>query len=131
MTTYRELTTQAADQWVAALKSAEDAVAKVSANAKRVADAIPTPNLPSNEAFAKINEPFAKLNEALAERLPRPSEIVEANFEFTTKLLAAQRDLVLRLIEVGTASAASDEAPAAAKPAAAKPAPAKAASKKA
>lgn len=99
MSSYREITNQVADQWVAALKNAEQAVTTVSGGAQRLADAIPTPSLPN------APEPFAKLNEALAERLPNPSEIVEANFDFTTRLLAAQRDLTLRLLDVG-----SDEA---------------------
>lgn len=105
MSTYREITTQVADQWVAALKHAEEAVTKQSENAQRLTDAFPTPHLPGGE-------PFAKLNEVLAEQLPKPSEIVEANFDFTTKLLAAQRDLTLRLLEVG-ATAPEADAPAA------------------
>ncbi|GAB4010744.1 hypothetical protein [Nocardioides ultimimeridianus] len=105
MSTYTEITTQIADQWVAALKTAEETVAKLSENAQRVVEAIPTPTLPTGE-------PFAKLNEVLSERLPKPSEIVEANFEFTNRLLAAQRDLTLRVLEVASSSA--DKAAAAA-----------------
>ncbi|GAB2969948.1 hypothetical protein [Nocardioides montaniterrae] len=105
MSTYREITTQIADQWVAALKSAEETVVKLSENAQRVADAIPTPTLPTLPNLPAVSEPFAKLNEALAERLPKPSEIVEANFDFTNRLLAAQRDLTLRVLEVASASA--------------------------
>ncbi|TNM36486.1 hypothetical protein FHP29_20340 [Nocardioides albidus] len=117
MSTYREITNQVADQWVAALKNAEETVTKLSQNAQRFADAmpsIPTPSLPGAE-------PFAKLNEALTEHLPKPSEIVEANFDFTTRLLSAQRDLTLRLLEVTTPGAKSDapaEAPVAEAPAA-------------
>ncbi|GAB3867518.1 hypothetical protein GCM10028801_41730 [Nocardioides maradonensis] len=107
MTTYAEITTQIADQWVAALKTAEETVAKLSENAQRVVEAIPTPSLPAGE-------PFAKLNEVLSEHLPKPSEIVEANFEFTNRLLTAQRDLTLKVLE---AAAASSEKVAAAAPA--------------
>ena len=102
MTTYTEITNQIADQWVAALKNAEATVAKLSENAQRVVEAIPTPSLPTGE-------PFAKLNEVLSEHLPKPSEIVEANFEFTNRLLTAQRDLTLKVLE----AAASNEKPAA------------------
>ncbi|TNM36489.1 hypothetical protein FHP29_20355 [Nocardioides albidus] len=98
MSTYREITNQVADQWVAALKNAEQAVTKLSENAQRFADSIPTPALPATP------EPFAKLNEALSERLPKPSEIVEANFDMATRLLSAQRDLTLRLLDLGAGS---------------------------
>ena len=97
MSTYREITNQVADQWIAVLNSAADAVTKASESTQRVAKAFPLSSLP-------VTEPFAKLNEVLAERLPQPREIVEANFELTNRLLSAQRDLTLRLLEASTAS---------------------------
>ncbi|MFT4008692.1 MAG: hypothetical protein QM655_01485 [Nocardioidaceae bacterium] len=97
MPTYREISNQVADQWVAAFKSAEEAITTMSENAQRVAAAMPTPPAP-------VADPFAKLNEVLSEQLPKPSEVVEANFEFTNRLLAAQRDLTLRLLEAGTST---------------------------
>lgn len=101
MSTYREITTQVADQWVAALKIAEETATKLSESAQRVAEAFPAPQVPSGD-------PFAKLNAVLAEQLPKPSEIVEANFDFTTRLLAAQRDLTLRLLEVAAPKSEPD-----------------------
>jgi hypothetical protein len=97
MSTYSEITNQVADQWVAVLNSAADAVTKAAESTQRVTEAFPVSSLP-------FSEPLTKLNEALAERLPQPREIVEANFEVTNKLLTAQRDLTLRLLEASTAS---------------------------
>ena len=42
------------------------------------------------------SEELTKLNEGLSERLPKPSEVVEANFELTSPAPTAQRDLTLR-----------------------------------
>src|SRR4051794_24366387 len=85
-TTYRDITNQVADQWVAALKNAEQLVGAVSEDAQRFAQAAPTASLPEFAAFEKLNE-------VISEQLPKPREIVEANFEFATRLLTAQRDL--------------------------------------
>ena len=51
------------------------------------------------------SEVLTKLNEGLSERLPKPSEVVEANFELTSRVLTAQRDLTLRLLEVSSRAA--------------------------
>lgn len=95
MSTYSEWTRQVGDQWVAALKRAEDAITAASTNLKEATAKV---NLPP----VQVPEQISKFNEAVAERLPKPEEVVEANFELTTRLLAAQRELTLKLLEAGT-----------------------------
>jgi len=103
MTTYREITNQVADQWVAAMKNAEAVIDSVSEGARLVPSATPE----QGAEFVWLE----KLNEVISEHLPKPTEIVEANFEFNSRLLAAQRDLTLKLLE---ANAPKAEAPKAA-----------------
>ncbi|GAA4390929.1 hypothetical protein [Tsukamurella soli] len=86
MTTYRELTAQVADQYIAAMEAAEKAVRSVADGTQRITAAIPT--------FG----PAEKFAEIVVDNLPKPIEIVEANYEFTNRLLTAQRDLALRLL---------------------------------
>ena len=93
MTSYQEITRKVGDQWVAALKSAEDSIVKLAENLDDVRGKVELPDFPAPEALTKLNE-------TLSERLPKPSEVVEANFELTSRLLTAQRDLTLRLLEV-------------------------------
>jgi hypothetical protein len=93
MTSYQEITRKVADQWVAALKTAEDSIVKLTQNLDDASGKVELPDFPAPEALTKLNK-------ALSERLPKPSEIVEANFELTSRLLTAQRDLTLRLLEV-------------------------------
>jgi hypothetical protein len=107
MTAYRELTSQVADQWIAALRNAEQLVGVVSEGAQRFVQAVPAPSVPE---FA----PFEKLNEVISEQLPKPREVVEANFEFTSRLLTAQRDLTLKVLEVDVVDAEAKTAQAAA-----------------
>lgn len=100
MNTYTEWTQQVGDQWVAALKRAEDVVTAAAENLK---DATAKVNLPAVE----VPEQISKLGDAVVERLPKPEEIVEANFALTTRLLAAQRELTLKLITAGAPAAPS------------------------
>jgi hypothetical protein len=93
MTSYQEITRKVGDQWVAALKRAEESIVKLAENVDDVRGNVELPDFPAPEALTKLNE-------ALSERLPRPSEVVEANFELTSRVLTAQRDLTLRLLEV-------------------------------
>ena len=93
MTSYQEITRKVGDQWVAALKSAEDSIVKLAENLGDARGKVELPDFPAPAALTKLNE-------ALSERLPKPSEVVEANFELTSRLLSAQRDLTLRLLEV-------------------------------
>lgn len=111
MTTYTEITSKIADQWVAAFKGAEESLSKWAEGAQKTAAKFDVPSFP-------VPEQVGKLNEALTEQLPKPSEIVQANFELATRLLAAQRDFALRLLELGAAAEAP--APAAKAPAAKK-----------
>jgi hypothetical protein len=99
-TTYRELANQIADQWVAAMKNAEQVLVAIAEGSQRLAETAPKP-LVEVPSFGSLD----KLNEVLGENLPKPSEIVETNFEFANRLLTAQRDLTLRLLEVNAAQA--------------------------
>jgi hypothetical protein len=94
MSTYSEWTRQVGDQWVAALKRAEDAIGVTSESLKSAAGDVSLPPI-------QVPEEVTKFNEAVAERLPKPEEVVEANFELTTRLLTAQRELTLKLLGAG------------------------------
>jgi hypothetical protein len=98
MTSYQEITRKVGDQWVAALKAAEDRIVKLADNVDDVRGKVELPDFPAPEALTKLNEAFS-------ERLPKPSEVVEANFELTSRVLSAQRDLTLRLLEVSARAA--------------------------
>jgi hypothetical protein len=116
MTSYQEITRKVGDQWVAALKSAEDSIVKLAENLGDVRGKVELPDVPAPEALTRLNE-------VLSDRLPKPSEVVEANFELTSRVLTAQRDLTLRLLEVsGRASGRPPAAKAAAKKTAKAPA---------
>jgi len=104
MTTYQDITRQIGDQWVAALKDTE---ARVTEFAGSVSDARAKADLP----VLPTSDVLAKLNESLAEGLPKPSEIVEANFDLTNRLLAAQRDLALHLLELSNTQGAGKATP--------------------
>src|SRR5262249_48934516 len=112
-TTYREITNQVADQWVAAVKNVEQVLVATSEGTQKVAAAaqVDAPTFPA------LNQ----LQEFIGGNLPEPSEIVEANFDFANRVLGAQRDLALRLLAIN--SAAAEGAPAAAE--VSKPAPVK------
>jgi hypothetical protein len=99
MPSYTEVTQQIGDQWVSALERAQDMISAHQAGAQALpkidyARAVPEPVAKFNEAIRE------QLDEAIGERLPKPSEIVEANFELSQMLMAAQRDLTLRLLEL-------------------------------
>jgi len=87
MSSYQQITRKIGDQWVAALKRAEEAAASTAGSIRGKVD---LPQIPVPE---KLNQ----LSKAVTKHLP-PGEIVQANFELTERLLAAQRDLALRLI---------------------------------
>jgi hypothetical protein len=106
MSNYQDITRQIGDQWVAALKRAEEAVATTAQN---VQDALPKFDIPQ----IPVPEQVTKFNEALAERLPKPSEILAANFELTERLLAAQKELALKVLAAATGEGKADEAPSA------------------
>jgi len=101
MTNYQDITRQIGDQWVAALKDTEERVAQAAGSLADARAKVDVPVFPSSEVLAKLNE-------SLAEGLPKPSEIVEANFDLTNRLLTAQRDLTLRLLEVASTTAAEE-----------------------
>jgi hypothetical protein len=116
MPSYTEVTQQIGDQWVSALERAQDVISAYAAGAQSRpkidhARAVPEPVAKFNDAIRD------QLDEAIGERLPKPREIVEANFELAQRLMAAQRDLTLRLLEVN-ATLESAEQPKASKSAA-------------
>jgi hypothetical protein len=94
MTRYQEITRKVGDRWVAAFKTAEDRVVKLTKNLDDARGKVELPDFPAAKALTKLNV-------ALSERLPKPTEVVEANFELTGRVLTAQRDLTLRLLGVG------------------------------
>ena len=103
MTSYQEITRKVGDQWVAALKTAEDSIVKLAENLDNARGKVELPDFRAPEALSRLNE-------ALSERLPNPSEVVEANFELTSRVLTAQRDLTLRLLEVSGRAASRQPA---------------------
>lgn len=113
MSTYQEIIGQVADQWVAAFKRTEDAVSRYAENVQNARPNFEVPGLPTPESLAELNQ-------TLTEKLPKPSEIVAANFDLASRLLTAQRDLALRLLEEAdkTAKADAPKVPAAKAPAA-------------
>lgn len=123
MPSYADITRQIGDQWVAALKKAEDTVATVTNGAQDRLSKIDLPQVP-------VPGQVSRLGESVVDRLPRPSEILEANFELTERLLAAHKALALKVMaasteDTATEDAATEEPAAATKSAAPKPAPKK------
>lgn len=95
MTTYQEITRQIGDQWVAVLKRAEETVTTVAQNVQDASAKLNVPQIP-------VPEQLTKFNEAVAEKLPKPSEILQANFELTERLLQAQKELALKVLAAAT-----------------------------
>ena len=91
MTTYQDFTRQIGDQWVAALKRAEETATTASQNVQDAVAKIDLPKVP-------LPEKVTQFNESVADRLPKPREILQANFELTQRLLSAQNELALKLL---------------------------------
>ena len=98
MPTYQEIAKQIGDQWVGAIKQVEETLVQYAENAQNAAPTFETPDIPTPEAVAQFTE-------SISQQLPKPLEVVQANFELTERLLHAQRDLTLRLLEVGNDAA--------------------------
>jgi hypothetical protein len=113
MTTYQEFMRQSGDQWVAALKRAEEAVTTVSQSVQGAQAKLDVPQVP-------VPEQVAKFNESVAEKLPTHSEILLANFELTERLLTAQKELALKVLAASTGDVESGPAPAPTKKASSK-----------
>ena len=113
MTTYAEFIRQSGDQWVAALKRAEEAVTTVSQNVHGAVAKLDVPQVP-------LPEQVAKFNESVTDKLPKPSEILLANFELTERLLNAQKELALKVLAASTGEVKAAPAPVAAKKATSK-----------
>jgi predicted trehalose synthase len=105
MTTYQEYTRQVGDQWVAALKRAEEAVTSASQNVQEAVAKLDVPQVP-------VPEQVSKFSASVAEKLPKPSEILQANFELTERLLAAQQELALKVLAAATREGEAASAPA-------------------
>ena len=95
MTTYQDFTRQIGDQWVTTLQRAEESLTTVSQNVQEAVAKIDLPQVP-------VPEKVTQFNESVAEKLPKPSEILQANFELTERLLGAQNELALKLLAVAT-----------------------------
>jgi len=113
MTTYQDFTRQIGDQWVAALERAQETVTTVSQNVQEAVAKIDVPPVP-------VPEKVTQFNESVAEKLPKPSEILRANYELTERLLGAQNELALKLLAAVTGEVEAAPAPARAKKAAVK-----------
>jgi hypothetical protein len=111
MPSYQEFTRQFGDQWIAALKRAEDALTTVSQNVQEAVAKLDVPQVP-------VPEQVTKFNESVAQKLPKPSEILQANFELTERLLVAHQELALKLLAAATGEGEAAPAPTAAKKAA-------------
>jgi hypothetical protein len=85
MSIYQQITRGIGDQLVASLGRVEKAIASTGGSIREKVD---LPELPILD----------NLSAALTEHLPSAREIVHANFELTERLLAAHRNLALRLV---------------------------------
>lgn len=103
MPTYQEIANQIGDQWVSAIKQVEETLVQYAENARNATPTFETPDIPTPEAVAKFSE-------SMSLNLPKPREVIQANFELTERLLHAQRDLTLRLLDVGYDVATSAQA---------------------
>lgn len=106
MSDYTEIANQLTDQWIASLERAKNV-------------------LPDLEESLKALSTFPGISVGEVPSLPSPKEVVEANYAIAQRLLAAQRDFALAVIEKSslteteTETAAKPAAAAASKPAAA------------
>ena len=104
MSDYTEIANQLTDRWIASLERAKNV-------------------LPDLEESLKALSTFPGISVGEVPSLPSPKEVVEANYAIAQRLLAAQRDFALAVIEKSslteTETAAKPAAAAASKPAAA------------
>jgi hypothetical protein len=89
-TSYENITRQIGDKSVGALERTGDTLVGLT---KRVADVRGKVDLPQ----VKVPVQLAKLQATLP-TLPKPREIIEANVELTTRLLAAQNAVTLKVL---------------------------------
>lgn len=90
MTNYEKITRRIGDQSVGALERTGEALAGVT---KRLADVRGRVDVPQ----VKVPGQLARLQGTLP-ALPRPSEVIEANLELTTRVLAAQKAVTLKVL---------------------------------
>jgi len=101
MNTYTDMTQQFGDQWVAAVKRTEDVVTTVATGINGLVSKMDLPKLPFTE---QVTEAIASVGVSL----PRPSEIVEANFALAERMLGAQRELTTKLFDLVPAGVATN-----------------------
>lgn len=100
MSSYEDITRQIGDQWVAALQRAEESVTSFAEEVVEARGNLDIPQVP-------VPEQLSKLTETLSEQFPKPSEVVEANFELTERLLNAQKALTLKVLAASEPKAAA------------------------
>lgn len=98
MSDYTDVTNQLADQWVAAVERAKDALPNVEEGMKLLPPSFEMPDL------AKVLP-----TGSLIPGVPSPREVVEANYKIAQRLLAAHRDFTLAVIERTTPTGTSAE----------------------
>lgn len=103
MSSYQDITRQIGDQWIETLKRTEDVVNQWAERSSRLAGEANLPTVPP------LPEPFAQFNASMKDRMPKPSEVVEANFELTERLLTAQKELTLNILRASADTAESVE----------------------
>ncbi|WP_198344017.1 hypothetical protein [Mycobacterium dioxanotrophicus] len=86
MSDYTEIANQLTDQWIASLERAKNALPDLDESLK----ALPTIPGVSTAGFPEVPS------------LPSPKEVVEANYAIAQRLLEAQRDFTLAVIEKST-----------------------------
>ena len=108
MTSYTEMTKQVGDQWVATLERAQNTISTYTPKIDATQITLPEPVANLNQAI------WQQFEEAVGDQLPKPREVVEANFDLAQRLTTAHRDLALRLLEFGAGGGASTAKPKAA-----------------
>lgn len=94
MSTFVKMMTDAGDQYLATLSEMQENYVKAaSAFSARVAAAMPP--MPAMPAAPAMENPFAAT-------LPTPKELMDANFEFTQKLLKQQKSFAEKLLAAST-----------------------------
>ena len=88
MSDYFELTNQLTNQWITAMRHIKEALPTLDKEINLV---------PSGFNLADLNGRFPTLP-----GLPTPQEVVEANFQVAKRLLEAQRDFTLAIIDHAT-----------------------------
>jgi hypothetical protein len=90
MRSYQEITREVGDRSVGALDRAGDVTVDVTNRFTAVGRRVDVPQV-------QVPAPLATLQRGLP-ALPKPREVIEANFELTTRILAAQNAATLKVL---------------------------------